>query len=348
MLVRYSLYLCLLLLSFVMKSQDIHFLYYRELSGAFNPALTASESQFKASVIAKEQWKSVTNSFKSYGANIEFRIKRKEEKKTTIKGNKKTDGINAGILFLSDKAGGGILNRNRVAVSLSTGIKLNEQNKLSAGLNGSYMICRLDYSGLLFPNQYNGYNYDAGVASGESFVMRQYSVFDVASGLMWSFDRNVKGFDVNRLFNARLGFSVQHLLRTNSEFLPAGSRDQMRFVFHGDLTKSTGVKNLSVSPEFLFQTKGAAYELLIGNMFRHYFSYTTRYTGHNKQSSFGYGVFYRLKDAFVFSASLGLREQYSFFASYDINVSGLRAASNYRGGFELGIRYTTPQNYLYK
>lgn len=344
-----KLYIICLFFTNVLFAQDIHFLNYRDMCAVFNPALTASDASFKASVIHKEQWKSVTNSFKTYGANVELRLLSKtKSKKSASRGNSRFGGLNAGLLFLSDKAGGGILNRNRVALSLSSGVKLNEQHKLSAGLTGSYMLCRLDNSGLLFPNQYNGYSYDAAVASGETFVLQQYTVIDVASGLLWTFDRNVKGFDVSKLFNARLGFSVHHLVRARSEFLPVNGREQFRLVLHGDFTKSTGIKNMSVSPEFLLQLKGPASEFLIGNMFRHYFSYSTRYTGHNKQSSFAYGIYYRFRDAFVFAANLGLREQYTFFASYDLNVSQLRVASNYRGGFELGVRYTAPQRYLYK
>jgi type IX secretion system PorP/SprF family membrane protein len=343
------LYIVFLFFTNVLFAQDIHFLNYRDLSAVFNPALTASDASFKASVIHKEQWKSVTNSFKTYGANIELRLMGKtNNKKSSLNSNSKSGGLNAGLLFLSDKAGGGILNRNRAALSLSSGIKIKEHQRLSAGLTGSYMLCRLDYSGLLFPNQYNGYNYNAAMASGETFVLQQYALVDVASGLLWTFDRNLKGFDMNKLFNARLGFSVHHLVRARSEFLHVNSREQLRMVMHGDFTKSVGIKNMSVSPEFLVQLKGPASEFLLGNMFRHYFSYSTRYTGYNKQSSFAYGVYYRFRDAIVFAVNLGLREQYSFFASYDLNVSQLRVASNYRGGFELGIRYTAPQTYLYK
>lgn len=332
-------------------AQEVHFVRYKELSAMANPALVASEANVKASVINKEQWKSVTNSYKTYGASIEFRILsegKKGNKRTSSSSGKGFSGINAGVMFISDKAGAGILSRNRGAVSLSSGVKINERNVLLGGVMGSYMQCRLDHSGFLFPNQYNGYGYDANMASKENFVVQQYTVLDVGSGVLWVYDHNVKGFDVNKLFNAHIGFSMYNLVRARSEYIPVSNREKMRFVIHGDLTKSTGIRNMAIAPEFLLQMQGPASELLIGSMVKHYFSQSTRYTGKNKQNSFGYGLYYRVRDALVFSGSLELREQYSFFASYDITISKLRYASNYKGGFEVGIRYTTPHSYLYR
>ncbi len=331
-------------------AQEIHFVRYKELSAMVNPALTASEANVKISLINKEQWKSVTNSYKTYGASAEFRILsagKKGNKKSSSSG-KGFGGLNAGIMFVSDKAGGGILTKNRGALSLSSGVKINEQHALLAGVMGSYMQCRLDYSGFLFPNQYNGNGYDANMASKENFVTQQYTVMDVGSGVLWAFDHSLKGFDVNKLFKAHLGFSMYNLVRARSEFIPISNRDKMRYVLHGDLIKSTGIRNMAIAPEFLLQLQGPASELLVGSMVKHYFSQSTRYTGKNKQNAFGYGLYYRVRDALIFSGSLELREQYTFFASYEMNVSQLRYASNYKGGFEIGIRYTTPHSYLYR
>ena len=50
------------------------------------------------------------------------------------------------------------------------------------------------------------------------------------------------------------------------------------------------------------------------------------------------GGYYRLKDAFVFVVGVGFMN-FSMGISYDINLSSLNTASNYKGGLELSLIY---------
>jgi hypothetical protein len=52
-------------------------------------------------------------------------------------------------------------------------------------------------------------------------------------------------------------------------------------------------------------------------------------------------------DAIIPQIYLGI-SNFSIGMSYDINVSRLNQASNYRGGFELSLRFTNPDAYIHR
>lgn len=49
------------------------------------------------------------------------------------------------------------------------------------------------------------------------------------------------------------------------------------------------------------------------------------------------GMYYRLQDAFIPIVKLNYND-FTVAVSYDLNASKLRAASNFRGGFEISLR----------
>ncbi|MFY7883255.1 MAG: type IX secretion system membrane protein PorP/SprF, partial [Dolichospermum sp.] len=114
-------------------AQDFHFSQYNENPSLINPALTASRDAMRASVVYKNQWKSVTTPFTTYGASFDTKFKpsnweqadkfrQKIYKRSINKGS-------AGISFYNDRAGDGKLTTTNFNISLATFVKLNEVNK---------------------------------------------------------------------------------------------------------------------------------------------------------------------------------------------------------------------------
>lgn len=345
---KLKIFVCFLLLGYVASSQDLHFSQFNEVPALVNPALTGVSGPLKISIINKDQWKSVTKPYRTYGANFEAKFAangwKKGKKSTMVVRKKGLNGINAGLSFFSDKTGDGILAINNVNLSVSSFVAIDKFNSISVGLQGSVIQSKLDYSSLLFPNQYNGSIYDVNQASKENFVNQQYTYFDAAAGAMWTYANESKNFDIKKQFRAHLGFSVSHITNTKVDFEDTYNAGYLKYVVHGDLIKSLGKSNLAISPSFLFQLKGSSNELLFGTLIRHHFKGNSQYTKFNKQNTFGYGLYYRNRDALIFSMLIEMQERYAIIFGYDITTSSLRAASSRRGGFEICLRYTTPKS----
>ena len=72
----------------------------------------------------------------------------------------------------------------------------------------------------------------------------------------------------------------------------------------------------------------------------------TKVTGQKTENAIGIGGFYRSKDAIIAKLIFETGD-WVFFGSYDINISGYRAATRYAGGFEVGIRFNNLASSLF-
>src|SRR3954470_22838478 len=84
-------------------SQDIHFSQYEQTPSLVNPALTGVQSVVRASVIYKDQWRSVTVPYTTYGASFEMKFKGsnwdKADKFSTAKYKKAFNRMAGGLSF---------------------------------------------------------------------------------------------------------------------------------------------------------------------------------------------------------------------------------------------------------
>ena len=58
----------------ISNAQDIHFSQYNETPSLLNPALTGTQYVIAASAIYKDQWRSVTVPYKTFGASYEMKF----------------------------------------------------------------------------------------------------------------------------------------------------------------------------------------------------------------------------------------------------------------------------------
>lgn len=57
-----------------MYSQDFHFSQFNETPDLVNPALTGVSNIMRASIIYRDQWRSVTVPYTTYGVSVESRF----------------------------------------------------------------------------------------------------------------------------------------------------------------------------------------------------------------------------------------------------------------------------------
>ena len=81
-------------------------------------------------------------------------------------------------------------------------------------------------------------------------------------------------------------------------------------------------------------------------MFRYRFKDGTKITGYSQDAYFGFGAYYRLKDALIPSFLIDWRG-FKFGVSYDVTLSTMRKA--YSGGsLEFSLSYTNLSHALFK
>jgi len=345
--------ICSLLCIYEYKSQDIHFSQYAEQPALINPALTGANNPSRASIGYRNQWRSVTSPYVTYGASFETRFNatswQQVDKFRSMTFKKKTAGrVAGGISVYKDNAGDGNMGTTQVNLSLATFVPTGKKGFLSVGLQGGLVQRKLDNANLVFPNQYNGTGYDASMTSNETFQNQSSTYGNFAAGVLWSYGQNDPSIFGKRQLKGNIGFSMYHLNKRQSYLIKGKNDRSVKYVLHGDLLLGLPNPDFAIAPSYLFQFRGSSSELLAGMLVKRYIKMNSKYTGIIKRSSFGFGFYYRNKDAAILSMQIEIKEQLNIGMSYDINVSRLKTGTNARGGFELTMRYTPPNSLLYQ
>lgn len=345
----------IIVLPFNINAQDFRFSQYNENSAIVNPALTGNTSVLKASLSYKEQWKTVTVPYKTYGLSVESRFKTsgwKEVPGQSMRFTKNSfNRFTGGLSFYSDKAGDGNLTTTQVNLSLATHVPLNKNSNLSLGFQGSIVQRKLDFGKLVFSNQYNGTKYDASMANGENSAARSFIYPDLGAGLAWNFREKENRATVNNgmLKRATVGFAMYHLNKPRqSYFVDNSPKINFKYVIHGDFLLPIKSTNVAIAPSYLLQLQATNYEIVGGTSIKYFFKNNSKYTGFSQSTTVSVGAYYRYKDALIIAFGYDRNQQLGIGISYDFNLSGLTPASKSNGGPEITLRFNTSNPYLYQ
>lgn len=335
------------------KSQDIHFSQFLENPSLLNPALTGAYSVMRVSAVYRDQWRSVTVPYKTYGVSFETRFKASAwnavEGKSMTFTKKATGNLTGGLSFYSDKAGDGNMGSTNVNLSLASFVPLNQRSFISLGLQGSMVQRSLDFSKLVFSNQYTGTGYDNTMLSGENPANSSFIYADFAGGMAYTYSTQDKMIASNDQKKATVGFAVYHVTQPKQAFLNSSSdKLNMKYVLHGDMLLGIRHSNVALAPAFLVQLQGSNKEIIFGTKVKYYIKEDSKYTGIIQRTSVDLGVFYRNQDAMIISFMYDKRQKMAIGISYDLNVSSLTKASKLSGGPEIVLRFNTSNPYLYQ
>ncbi len=334
-------------------AQDLHFSQFNENPSLINPALTGASSVFRASVIYRDQWRAVTVPYKTYGLSLETRFKASSWKqvggKSMTFSKRSMSNLTGGLSVYSDKAGDGNMGSTQLSLSLASFVKIGLNSSISVGLQGSVVQRSLDFTKLVFSNQYNGTGYDASLMSGENKGMQSFIYPDFAGGICWNFATQDKMISSNKQKKISIGASLYHINQPKQLFL-AGSGDKlhMKIVFHGDFLFGIPNTNIAIAPSYLLQIQGITKEFIIGTKVKYYIKEDSKYTGIIQRTSVDLGIYYRNQDALIVSFMFDKRQKIAIGFSYDLNISSLAKASKLSGGPEIVLRFNTSNPYLYQ
>ncbi len=317
-------------------AQDIHFSQFWMTPLLLNPAQAGAQEDLRAVINYKNQWNSVAQPYTT--GNVSFDMKL---------GKKKHSFPGIGINVAQDKSGDPYIKTLQAGLALAGHVSLNDKSRIGAGLYAGMIQRTAGYSGIQWMNQYNGSSYDASLPSGEPTISNSIMNFDVGGGLNYEYRKNEKymtGND-NRRFTA--GVSVFHINKPANSFYNTVEKLNMKVTGYANAEIGLANSNISIVPGVIYSQQGSSAEFLAGTMFQYQLKADSKYTGYVKASSLSLGAYYRGKDAVIATALFKI-SQYAIGLSYDINVSGLKTASNGRGGFEISLRFVNPSPFLYK
>ncbi len=331
-------------------AQDLHFSQFNEAPLLVNPALTSVKNDIRASLTYRDQWRSVTSPYQTFGASYEMKLNKKEwvkvDKFTEIY-KQSMKNLSAGIQIYRDKAGDGKMGSFQALLSLASHVRIAKEHMLSLGFMGGISQHTIDFSAFQWDSQYDGFNYDPTLSTGENFSTNNFVRAEFASGILWTFGKNESSIRSNNEFKGNLGIAGYHLNRPKTGFIAAGSdRMEARWVAHGNCEIGVKNTNLDILPSFLVNLQGPSKEIIFGSMLRYNAKEDSKYTGFVKSLNWSLGGYWRAGDSFILSTLLEAG-QYAVGFSYDINASDLSGASTGRGGFEITLRFITPNPYLY-
>lgn len=311
------------------RSQDIHFSQYWLTPLVQNPSHAGTDEHIRAIINYRDQWKSIGTPYRTVSASLDMALSKSAQK---------TGYWAGGIHVFNDRAGESEMGQFQANLNLAYHVKTGQNSTLGAGLMFGYTQRTLNYDGLKWGSQFDGYSYNSSLSQGELSGSDQLSYADLGAGLLWKYKKGERYMTGNDQRHASLGIALFHPHQPDYSFNESDDKLKIKTVVHGDMLIGIPNTNLSVLPGFIYYRQGKLSQLNAGAQFRYLIKQESTYTGFESGKAFSLGAHFRAKDAFIASLLLELGPLYAGF-SYDFNVSDLNDASSGRGGYEISLKY---------
>lgn len=319
-----TLTICVLLLS-ESRAQDPNFSQFYASPLTLNPALTGKfDGMFRVAGNYRNQWPAINNAFTTATVSADMGILKDRIPEY--------DQFGVGIMGFTDRAGNGALVNNYVGLSVAYHKALDQDgfHQIGAGFQGSYTNKRLDVSSLKFGDQLRANGFTGLSQENFNGYNLNLSYFDLNAGIFYNGSTN--GYN-----NFYAGVSMYHLNRHKEVFSDTGFYNlASRTTFQAGGKIPMGNYNyLHLAANYSIQAKaqnitgGAAFSLNVNNDEE---NPTNLYAGL-------WARFNNVNDAIIPYIGLEFGE-IQIGATYDINTSSLKTATNSKGGIELSLIYT--------
>ncbi|HMZ47053.1 MAG TPA: PorP/SprF family type IX secretion system membrane protein [Chitinophagaceae bacterium] len=319
--------LLIFILGFSANAQDPHFSQFFSSPLTLNPAFTGKfNGNYRIAGNYRNQWPTINNAFITSTASVDFQLM---QKKLVY-----TDNWGVGIMGYTDNSANGAVKFNYASLSTAYHKGLDEDgyNQIGVGFQITYANMLINTTSLKFEDQLTTSGF-TGVTS-EIFnnpSSLKSNFIDLNAGVLYTGSSS----DKNSYY---AGVSIYHVTRPKQTFTGANYLLNMRTTIHGggnfDMNDNT---TLHVSALQSFQ--GGAAETVVGGAIQ----FNVSGNEAPKPTSFYAGAWLRFKDALI--PYIGLEfDDFRLGATYDINTSSLKNASQKRGGLEISLIYIRRPN----
>ena len=303
----------ILLFSLNLHGQSIRFSQFYSSPLLLNPALAGSSScLFRGGLNYRNQWADISP-YRTTSVFVDGKIPSRFPKR---------QWMGAGIMILNDKVGNGDLKTTQgtLLMSYNKGLSRNNSLYFSFGAGLGMVNKSVDYSKLLFDEQWDGMKFDPNLYNGEEGHKESMFYFDLSVGMLVTY--------YYRDFKYYLGISADHLNIPEASFYFEGAERIGRATkIHGGASGGF-TRNFGIRPEFMILLRNATTEIDYG---------LNTFFKMNRDIRLYFGLWNRWNRDLI--QVLGFDyEGITFLLSYDVNfVKGLRNGTNYKGGSEIYI-----------
>ncbi|UAY52683.1 PorP/SprF family type IX secretion system membrane protein [Ferruginibacter albus] len=301
------------------EAQDLHFSQFYNSPLTANPANTGfiPDADYRFGGTYRNQWSSILSSpYRTFSVFGDAQVMR----------NKFENGwLGLGGVILSDVAGSGNMRSTKVYGSLAYHQMLGESSLLSAGFNLGWANKRIDVSKLVFPDQFDGKFFDAGLPTSVVLTNTNVSYFDIQVGMNYAYFPNENTY-------VHFGYSLLHVNQPRETFFTEGEGSiiPMRHVVFADAMLKVNDRVI-LNPNGYFTTQANATETILGLTLNYDLS-----GDKEGDRQLILGLYDRLGDALIPTAGLEINN-IRFTFSYDVTNSSLSNFNSSQGAQELSI-----------
>ena len=311
--------LLLIIISFG-NAQDPHFSQFFSSPLTLNPAFTGKfDGTLRVAGNYRNQWPAFNNVYTTSTLSVDFPILKSRLPDY--------DTWGLGILALTDKAGGGVLTNNYLGLSTSYHKALDENGfqQLGVGFQGTYGQKRLNTDNLKFEDQLTPFGFTGITQDVFNTENLNINYFDVNAGLLFTSSTSEDN-------NFYIGASMYHINRPKESFKGGNWNIATRTTISaGGYFPVSDILTFHTSG--IYQVQNKASETTIGGALAAAIDPES-----DNPSNVYIGSWFRFNDAIIPYLGLefgGMR----IGATYDVNVSSLKAGSQSRGGMEISVIY---------
>lgn len=230
-----------------------------------------------------------------------------------------SDWYGLGLLVFNDNAGDGQLKHFKSYLTSSYTKSLSKFGKLTGtlGFSAGFGNLSVDPARLTFDSQWDGMRFNPVISSNEVFKTTSVYYFDLNAGFCMS-------YDINSRKTVSAGGSLHHINQPVISFFDSENKLKYKYVLQAGYNQI--FERSAIETALFYVSQHATSE----------FAFGIDYYYINKELTWNIGLWHRLGRDII--PVIGFKwDQYSFKLSYDINISDLRKASNYKGAFEISI-----------
>lgn len=314
-----SLIVVLLVKGFDVQAQDPSFSQFFSSPLNINPALTGQiNGEWRLITNLRNQWSGPAYPYMTGTICFDTKVLREKLPENSTLG--------VGVMMMYDKTMGGVLKSNYASLNANYNIQVAEDanggtHRFGLGFGGIYGNRRIDFSRLVFGDQFNGTGFDTNLPHGESSLSQMKPYFSVSAGILYSYSSNYSNLD--------LGFSGFHLNKPRQSFLKDDNQIlPVRYVAHANYEHILS-NSLVLNTNAVYQKQGTTSYFSAGAALGYYLS-------DEGDVLVNGGLWYWSNNAIIPYAGF-VYKNVQVGLTYDITVSKLSAGAKRPTSWELAL-----------
>ena len=329
------------LVTFSALAQDVEFSQFSQAPMLLNPANAGMGRGYnEANLLYKSQYTKIPNAFTTMYASIDFPVFSHKMKRSS------GTFLGVGIHFVNDVSGDAKLSKLGGGLSLTGMVDIDRYNKISGGIQPSFLQHSISPGNIQWDSQFNGTSYDPTLPTNETFSNNALSIFNLAGGVTFRHiapSQNLSGIDKGSFL---LGYSIYNILRPEVQFFAQQDRQFMRHNFHFKSLFAVNEMHYGFAPKAFFVMQGPHLDYQIGTDFLYFLQADTKYTGLIKEAYIGGGLYYRNTDAIIPTLTVKVGD-FIMQLSYDIGIGDIGNVNQNVGGFEISLQFNDTYGTLF-